>query len=379
MTFTRRALDVIKWTRSHKVLVVLVIVFLELIIGLADYATGDAISLTALHYVTIGLAAIVFGTAGVVVLSAVSTVSFYLGTYVTIGKHFEQLTIVSIVLSFLIFLLVGASAMLILRLLNSLQQSNLALSDKVNQLQASRARVELLTAERERTRLARELHDGVAKTLLGVEYSAAALTQALPPENTLALEKAKFIQDICHNEGQQIREIIFDLRQGYKEPFFQLVAEYLQRWQVAYGSQTNLVTVGSDEGLEHSLVYELMTIVEESLENVQRHSQATRVWVRLEVNDEVKFTLRDNGQGVSPELLEYFQRPVSPDQASYMTRYWRGTDGRPRFGLTGMMERAEWLGGSLSLSRAPEGGLSVSVCVPLRFSGHPAPSGEAEA
>lgn len=379
MTFTRRALDIIKWTRSHKVLVVLVIIFLELIIGVADYATGDAISLTALHYITIGLAAIVFGVAGVVALSAVSTVSFYLGTYVTTGKRFEQLTIVSIVLSFLIFLLVGASAMLILRLLNSLQQSNLALSDKVNQLQASRARVELLTAERERTRLARELHDGVAKTLLGVEYSAAALAQALPPDNTVALEKAKFIQDICHNEGQQIREIILDLRQGYKEPFFQLVADYLQRWQVAYGSQTNLATVGSDEGLEYSLVYELMTIVEESLENVQRHSHATRVWVRLEVSDEVKFVLRDNGQGVSPELLEYFQQPVSTDQASYMTRYWRGKDGRPRFGLTGMMERAEWLGGSLTLGRAPEGGLSVSVCIPLRFSGHAAASSEDQA
>lgn len=379
MTFTRRALDIIKWTRSHKVLVVLVIIFLEFIIGLADYATGDAISLTALHYITIGLAAIVFGVAGVVALSAVSTVSFYLGTYVTTGKRFEQLTIVSIVLSFLIFLLVGASAMLILRLLNSLQQSNLALSDKVNQLQASRARVELLTAERERTRLARELHDGVAKTLLGVEYSAAALAQALPPDNTVALEKAKFIQDICHNEGQQIREIILDLRQGYKEPFFQLVADYLQRWQVAYGSQTNLATVGSDEGLEYSLVYELMTIVEESLENVQRHSHATRVWVRLEVSDEVKFVLRDNGQGVSPELLEYFQQPVSTDQASYMTRYWRGKDGRPRFGLTGMMERAEWLGGSLTLGRAPEGGLSVSVCIPLRFSGHAAASSEDQA
>jgi signal transduction histidine kinase len=368
--FMQRALNFISSLQRHKVLVILAVTIFELFIGVCDYLTGDAISLTSLHYLTIGLAAIIFGLPGVVVVSGVATVSFYVGTYISVGKPIGQLTIVSIILTFLIFLLVGGITLLILRLLDSLHQSNQALSEKVSQLQASRARIELLTAERERNRLARELHDGVAKTLLGVEYSATALAQTLPPDNKIAHEKAEFIQNICHQEGQQLREIILDLRQGYKGSLFQLIKDYLQRWQVAYGSQTNLVIKGSDDNLEHSLVYELMTILEETLENVQRHSQASRVWIMLEVNHQVLMQVYDNGQGVSPELLAYFQQPSVNGQVSYILPPWRGKDGRPRFGLTGMMERAEWLGGQVQLTPSTEGGLCVTVCVPLRYPGH---------
>jgi signal transduction histidine kinase len=208
----------------------------------------------------------------------------------------------------------------------------------------------------------------VAKTLLGVEYNAGALAQAIS-ENKTAYEKAIFIRDICHNEGQQLREVILDLRQGYKEPLFQLVSHYLQRWQIAYNLQTHLQTAGSDDTLDPNLVYEIMAILEEALENIQRHSTANQVWVEIETNGELKMSIRDNGNGLEPELLAFLQDQdtitLPNNKKHYITQTWRGKDGRLRFGLIGMIERAEWFSGTLKLSQAPEGGLHIVVTIPL--------------
>ncbi|HEX2916516.1 MAG TPA: ATP-binding protein [Chloroflexia bacterium] len=370
MSFAHRAMSFINWLRNNKGPVLLTIVVLEILIGFLDYWVADDVPITDLHFITIALAAVLFDWAGIVAISITATILFYVATYVADGRPLAQIAIPSAGLTFLIFLGIGASALLILRLLKSLHVSNQELSEKLQQLQASRARIELLTSERERTRLARELHDGVAKTLLGVEYSAAALAQALPPGNSLALERAHFIQNICHTEGEQLRQVILDLRQGNKEPLFASVKEYLRRWEVAYNSQTDLKLSGSDQDIDPSTVYELMAIIEEALENVQRHSSANKVWVTLAVNDQtVALKIRDNGKGLAPEILEHFKQSLQAETALYnLTQPFRGTDGRPRFGLTGMIERAEWLGGKLLLANDPEGGMSIEVIVPVHHS-----------
>lgn len=368
MSFAQRAFKIIGWLQARRAFIAVIIFVLEIVIGFADYWITEAAPITELHYITIALAAVIYGWGGVIAISLVATISYYLSNDFALGRPLTSFTIPSIALTLGIFLLVGASAMLILRLLTSLNWSNLALSDKLQQLQASRARIELLVSERERTRLARELHDGVAKTLLGVEYSAGALAQAIP-ENSPAHDKAIFIRDICHTEGQQLREVILDLRQGYNEPLFNLVSHYLQRWQIAYNSQTHLETSGSDENLDSNLVYEVMAILEEALENVQRHSQAEQVWVKIEINGEFRMEIRDNGRGLEPDLLAYLQEQetinLPNNKKHYITQTWRGKDGRPRFGMIGMIERAEWMGGTLELSNAPQGGLCIVVSVPL--------------
>jgi signal transduction histidine kinase len=368
LSFAQRAFKTIGWLQAHRVSIALVIILLEVIIGFSDFWVTEAAPITELHYITIALAAVIYDWAGVIAISLVATVSFFLSNFAAVGRPITQLTIPGIVLTLIIFLMIGASAMLILRLMTSLNLSNMALSDKLQQLQASRARIELLVSERERTRLARELHDGVAKTLLGVEYSAGALAQALLDNNT-AYKKAIFIRDICHNEGQQLREVILDLRQGYKDPLFQLVSNYLQRWQIAYNSQTYLETIGSDENLDPNLVYEIMAILEEALENVQRHSMAGQVWVKIETNGELRMEIRDDGKGLEPDLLAYLQDQktinLPNNKKHYIPQAWRGKDGRPRFGMIGMIERAEWLNGTLDLKQAPEGGLFIMVKVPI--------------
>ena len=372
MAFTRWILGVISWLRHHKIQVILMVIGLEALIGLADFLFSNEIPVPALHYITIGLITILYGWRGAVGLSVLATVSYYVANYGLLGQpswNHARYLLPSITSTFLIFLVVSAGVVLILNLLTSLEASNRTLSEKLAQLEASRAQIELLTSERERLRLARELHDGVAKTLLGVEYNAAALAQMIPPHNTMALDKAHFIEKVCHDEAQQLREVILDLRQGYKEPLFDLIAEYLQRWQRAYNFEVTYTHQGSDQNLAPALLYELMSILEEALENIQRHSGAKRVGVNLVINGSLVMSITDNGGGLSQEMWQKFKAVENPDRGpnhtSLIIPSFRTDDGRPHFGLTGMSERAEWLGGQLNLESLPRGGLKVEVVIPL--------------
>ncbi len=371
MVFTRRILKFIGWLRVRKILVIGLIFTLESLIGIIDYVVSDEVPITSLHYLTIALASIIYGWRGAITISLMATISFYVSSYTALNRPVEKLAVPSVGLTFFIFLLVSAGVVLILNLLNSLEISNQTLSDKLIQLQASRAQVELLTSERERLRLARELHDGVAKTLVGVEYNAIALGRMLPPDNLVALERAHFIEKVCHDEAQQLREVILNLRQGYKEPLFELVESYLQRWKIAYNFQTQLTITGSDLNLNPTLVYELMSILEESLENIQRHSQANRVWVSLNITDQVRLQVRDDGIGPTPAVWDYFRQPAPTSQTSLTVPPFKTADGRPHFGLTGMRERAEWLNGQLDFVRAPEGGLQIELELPIKAGSSP--------
>ena len=368
MGFTRRVLGWISWLQHRKILVMGLIVGLEILIGLADYVVSDDVPITALHYITIALATVMFGRIGAVIVSIEATISFYISSYVALGQSLENLAVPGVGLTFLIFLAVSAGVILILRLLESLQNTNAALSEKLALLQASRAQVELLTSERERLRLARELHDGVAKTLLGVEYSATALSRLVPASNSQALDKIRFIEKVCRDEVRQLREIILDLRQGYKTPLFELLTTYLERWQVAFNIEVHSNLTGTDNGLQPAVVYELMAIVEEGLENVQRHSEADRVKFEVSITDHITVRISDDGVGLSDQLLQYYQTPdIKPRAGTSLAQPFRSEDGRLHFGLNGMIERAEWLGGTLRLERATEGGLLVELIAPIKL------------
>lgn len=369
VSLSYRVLGYITWLRRHRPVVAVVIVVLEALVYYLDYSISAEVPVSQLHAISIILATIIFAEIGVVILAISATSLFYVANFLAKGRTLDITVGPAVLLTFLIFITVGIAALAIVRLLTSLEQSNKALAEKLQQLQASTARIELLTAERERNRLARELHDGVAKTLFGIEYAAGALEKVLPsdsPQTAPAFQQARFIQDIAHREGQAVRDIILDLRRGYEEPLFRLIGEYLKRWQLAYNHPVYFKTGGSDADLPPSVAYEVMAILEEALENVHRHSQAQAVWVKVEASDNrnLSVEVRDNGVGLHGNLVENLKAIGYPGPLSGVEPLVDPAGGY-HFGLTGMAERASWLNGQLELTAAPEGGLRVKACIPL--------------
>jgi signal transduction histidine kinase len=157
-----------------------------------------------------------------------------------------------------------------------------------------------------------------------------------------------------------------DLRRGYEEPLFSLIGEYLKRWQLAYNQPVHFKAEGRDTDLSPSVAYEVRAILEETLENVHRHSQANEVWVEVQISDKdgLQLEVRDNGIGLNDEMLENLKAMGYPGPLHGMQPRVDPV-GNYHFGLIGMIERVSWLNGQLELIPDPEEGLRVKVCIPL--------------
>jgi signal transduction histidine kinase len=122
----------------------------------------------------------------------------------------------------------------------------------------------------------------------------------------------------------------------------------------AFRSQTQLpVTVSIDPrsaDIPYSIVRELVPLLREGLTNIEKHARASSVSIVSAVQDgHLLLTLQDDGIGIGASRS-------APDRQS----------GQPRgHGLTSMRERAELLGGSLSVEPAAGGGTVITVSIPL--------------
>ncbi len=219
------------------------------------------------------------------------------------------------------------------------------------QLQAYAARVETLAVSQERNRMAREMHD-----TLGHRLTVASVQ--LEGAQRLLRENPAKAADMLTTVRTQIKEALKDVRQTVSKlrepleaelPLPQAVRQAALSFQEATGLSVHLdvgvhVPVLSAE--QHLAMYRA---VQEALTNVQRHAQATQVWLSLFMQaDELCLHVRDNGAGLADE----------------------SANARRGFGLLGMNERAVQLGGHFSMenwqtSGGQIGGASLTFCLPV--------------
>ncbi|MBS3939348.1 MAG: hypothetical protein KG028_00130 [Actinobacteria bacterium] len=214
---------------------------------------------------------------------------------------------------------------------------------------AGRALAESAMAEAagsERTRLAREMHDTLAKTLHGIGMSAAAIAELTTRDPESAAAIAAALADTAQQAAVEARALIVDLR---TDDLDRPLAETLRESAVGWGARNDVeVAVETDPccGLSPSVRYELFCIAREALRNAHEHGHARNVAVTLRDGDLVELTIRDDGDGFAV-----------PDDLADLS------DGG-HFGVIGMRERAQSVGGTLSLSSAPERGTTIAVRVP---------------
>ncbi|MGW7383274.1 sensor histidine kinase [Streptomyces sp. NPDC054794] len=238
-------------------------------------------------------------------------------------------------------------------------------------VQARLAVTEAVNAER--ARLAREMHDSVAKTLYGVALAAdglAASASADPMDADRVKQQAELVSRSARRAAAETRELLTDLRREHDPAHGTDVLTEMAARTADFATRTGLAAVYCPTGEQSSLLLppavarHLLTIVSEALENAHRHAEATRVEVRAGVHGDVlRIGVLDDGKGLPPGTdLEQLRRTG-------------------HFGLVGMVERAASVGARVHLGGVDRagGGTEVLVELPLDALAPPTPQSPREA
>ena len=201
------------------------------------------------------------------------------------------------------------------------------------------------TQEEERSRVARELHDGISQLLVGIRYALELTRRRLQSGDARADESLDKGINGIGGAIQEVRRISRDLRPGALDdlglgPALQsLTDDFGRRCGVAVDFETTVFRNRLDDEARIALY----RVAQEALTNIERHADATHVSMSLIADRRgALLVVKDNGLGI----------PSQSAQAS------------PGLGLRNMQERMEHLGGSLCV-RANDTGTTIEARVPL--------------
>ncbi len=228
------------------------------------------------------------------------------------------------------------------RLFSSLQSQHLRVEKLLHEISFAQ--------ENERKRVSIEIHDGVAQWMVGASYDIKACSTLISESRftDLELELAR-IRKTLQRSVRELRRAIANLRPLPLEEIG-LVGVLKQAAEVLNEEGIRCHTEIDGQLPELTFAQENTTywIVQEVLTNIRNHSQATDVNLRIQFGDNtVSVEVSDNGQGFEPN-----QVMNSTIQLGHM-------------GLLGMQERAELLGGYLSINSQPGKGTSIGFSFPV--------------
>jgi signal transduction histidine kinase len=204
-------------------------------------------------------------------------------------------------------------------------------------------------SERERVRLAAELHDGPIQALAALCMRLDRATRKLHRESVEAAEPLfSSLRDDLGNEVAALRRVMSELRppaldeSGLGGATHDYVAAFSERT----GCASNVTVEVSDGALTEDREVVLYRLVQEALTNVSRHAQASAVAVQLrEVNGDVELRVKDNGIGFNAATSSELVRAG-------------------HYGLAGMRERVDAAGGMFSVCSNFGDGVEVIASVP---------------
>jgi signal transduction histidine kinase len=206
--------------------------------------------------------------------------------------------------------------------------------------------VRALAVEHERQALAHEMHDSLAQVLAFVNTKAQAVEQYLRNDDApAARQQMAELSAAAREVYGEIREGIAALRIGVgTRGLRQMLEEYLEHFvdSTPLELDSTWEIDDADLALTPAAEVQLLRIVQEALTNVRRHAHASRVKLHVGAEgDQLVVSIRDDGRGFDPAARE--------------------RDGRPRFGLQTMSERAAAVGAELTVESRPGAGTAVTV------------------
>jgi len=216
-------------------------------------------------------------------------------------------------------------------------RSAYAALDRMRISEAERATLE------ERTRLARELHDGLAQDLWFAKLKHERLVAYVPDDQK---ELAREVTQAIDSAIAEAKQAVVTMRAGddRERPLGELMSHTIDDFAARSGVRADFSAADLPESLPPRTQVELLRILQEALTNVRKHADATVVRVSADLQDDTfHMVIIDNGRGFRPEE----------------------TSGEG-LGVQGMKERARLMGGELRVMSEPSGGTTVDLVVPTR-------------
>jgi signal transduction histidine kinase len=199
--------------------------------------------------------------------------------------------------------------------------------------------------EEERTRIARELHDETSQVLTAFSLDLATL-RTVVCDRTEVKNLVDRLQELSKQMSQGLYRLVHDLRPAQLDDLGLIAAlEYLKDESVSAGLDVSMDIHGKARRLDSVVETVLFRVAQEALQNVVRHAQVRLARIVLVYqSQEITLKIEDSGVGFNP--VQSFAPP----------RGW---------GLAGMRERVESVGGQLSIESRPGIGTIVEVAVPV--------------
>ena len=233
--------------------------------------------------------------------------------------------------------------------ITELQQAQLLESQQRETLRGELFRRVVAAQESERQRIARDLHDETGQSLTALGMGLRALSAKLPPRSKEALNTLHNLESLTTDSLKELQRLISDLRPSHLDD---LGLSATLRWctnriQEDASIRIKLDISGEEQDMNNAMKITVFRIIQESLNNITKHSQASHVHIHLQYEESnIRINVKDNGTGFN--INEVKQRHSH----------------RPALGLAGMEERAALLGGTVSIYSGTDYGTQVEVLIP---------------
>ncbi len=203
----------------------------------------------------------------------------------------------------------------------------------------------------ERSRISRDIHDGILQTLLSVAIQLDVLRRKLPESADSVAGGLAALEQTVRNETAELRRMVTDLRplRVQSADLVDLMRGFAERFRNEAGMGLDLIVDAAELQVPDHICREMFQIYREALHNVKKHAKATHVVVKLWQNESrVVLVVDDNGEGFS------FAGRFTGDELD-----------RLRLGPISIKERTRTVGGVLTVESNPGHGARLTVEVPL--------------
>jgi two-component system sensor histidine kinase DegS len=207
--------------------------------------------------------------------------------------------------------------------------------------------------EEERKRIAREIHDGPAQSIVNMSFkvdickkymSAGDMDKLIPEINKLS--------GLIHSTISEVRAIIYDLKPSFLEDGLIIaIQRHIETFSDANHIIVDFKYSGDDSKTEYYLSSTVFRIIQEALTNVKKHAEAKRVNIWLEISSTgISLDIADDGRGFIVEDLK--SRKFDRLKGGY--------------GIEGIRERVELVRGDTTIQSEPGKGTSIHISIPAQ-------------